>query len=205
MIRKKKKFSWPRKLYDKSRILEENKLKEKYGLKNKREIWKTETKVKYFRNRAKSLITADAEKLSKFFRNLNKYGFNVKTTADVLALNVEDILKRRLSSILVQKKIATAPKQARQMITHKKIMIGDSVVNVPGYLVRVDEENLIKVKEKVKKPKHVIKKEEKSVDDVEKNTEMEEEKSAKPNEEKTEEEQKGELIHEKVEEEKINA
>ena len=38
MIRKKNSFSWPRKLYDKARIGDENKLVEQYGLKNKREI-----------------------------------------------------------------------------------------------------------------------------------------------------------------------
>ena len=60
MIRKKNKFSWPRKLYDKNRISDENKLVEEYGLKNKKEIWKAEAKVKYFRNRAKFLITSDS-------------------------------------------------------------------------------------------------------------------------------------------------
>ena len=50
MIRKPNKFSWPRKLYDKIRIGDEDKLVEEYGLKNKREIWKAESKIKYFRN-----------------------------------------------------------------------------------------------------------------------------------------------------------
>lgn len=153
MKRKHKKFSWPRKLYDKPRILEENKLVEKYGLKNKREIWKTEAKVKYFRNRAKSLITADPEEQQKFSVKLNTIGLGVKTVADVLALNKENLLKRRLATIVASKGLANTPKQARQMIVHKKIMIRDRIVNVPSYLVKVEEENLISVKKKVKKPK----------------------------------------------------
>ena len=60
MIRKKKKFDWPKKLYDKPRIDAENKIVSQYGLKNKREIWKTEAKIKYFRSRAKKLITSDS-------------------------------------------------------------------------------------------------------------------------------------------------
>ena len=38
--RKQKKYSRPRKIYDKPRIEEENELIKKYGLKNKKEIWR---------------------------------------------------------------------------------------------------------------------------------------------------------------------
>jgi small subunit ribosomal protein S4 len=152
MIRKKNKFLWPRKLYDKNRILEENKLVEKYGLKNKKEIWKTEAKVKYFRNRAKYLITADSEEQLKFFDKLHKIGFNIKTIADVLALNKEDLLKRRLSNIVIKKGLATTAKQARQMIVHRKIIVGTHVVNVPSYIVQVSEEDEISIKKNSSKP-----------------------------------------------------
>lgn len=164
MIRKRKKFSWPRKLYDKPRILEENKLLIKYGLKNKKEIWKADAKIKYFRTRAKSLITADPEDQKKFLNKLNKIGLNIKNVADVLALNKEDLLKRRLPSVLVGKKMANTSKQARQMVVHKRVKINNKTVNIPSYLIGIDEENLISVKNKVKKPKVVkeIKAEEKT-------------------------------------------
>ena len=55
MIRKRKMFARPKKAYEKTRITEENVLVEKYGLKNKREIWKTIAKIKYYRQRAKDL------------------------------------------------------------------------------------------------------------------------------------------------------
>ena len=45
-LRKKKNYKKPRKLYDKVRIEDENILVNKYGLKNKREIWKAEAAVK---------------------------------------------------------------------------------------------------------------------------------------------------------------
>ena len=153
MIRKRKKFSWPRKLYDKPRILEENKLLIKYGLKNKKEIWKADAKIKYFRTRAKSLITADPEDQKKFLNKLNKIGLNIENVADVLALNKEDLLKRRLPTVLVEKKMANTSKQARQMVVHKRVKINNKTVNIPSYLIGVDEENLISVKNKVKKPK----------------------------------------------------
>ena len=153
MIRKRKKFSWPRKLYDKPRILEENKLLIKYGLKNKKEIWKADAKIKYFRTRAKFLITADPEDQKKFLNKLNKIGLNIENVADVLALNKEDLLKRRLPTVLVGKKMANTSKQARQMVVHKRVKINNKTVNIPSYLIGVDEENLISVKNKVKKPK----------------------------------------------------
>jgi small subunit ribosomal protein S4 len=153
MIRKHKKFDRPRRIYDKPRILDENKLVEKYGLKNKREIWKSEAKVKYFRSRAKDLITSNHEEQKHFFDKLNKIGLKVKSVADVLALDKEALMKRRFSTIVADKKLAYTPRHARQMIVHKKVMIGETVVNVPGYLVRVDEEHSIKLRKKVEKPR----------------------------------------------------
>jgi len=76
---------------------------------------------------------------------LRKEGFNVKKTVDVLALTEEDILRRRLQTILVSKKLATTAKGARQMIIHKHVTINDKKVDVPSYMVKLDEEGKIKV------------------------------------------------------------
>lgn len=153
MLRKRKKFAWPKKLFDKPRILDENKLVKKYGLKNKKEIWKADYKIKYFRSRAKSLITAEQETQQKFFVKLNEIGLKVETIADVLALNKEDLLGRRLPSVLVSKKLANTHQEARQMVVHKRVMVGGQVVNVPSYLVKVKEERLVSIKKKIRKPK----------------------------------------------------
>lgn len=144
MIRKHKKYKRPRKLYDKMRILEENELTKKYGLKNKREIWKAKAFIDKIRRRAKKLITSLPENQEKFFEKLNKMGFKVEKIADILGLTTEDWLRRRLQSILVEKKIAKTAKQARQFIVHKNIAIGQSVINIPSYIVPVDEEKDIK-------------------------------------------------------------
>jgi len=157
MIRKRKKFEWPKKLWDKPRILDENKLKLKYGLKNKKEIWKTDAKVKYFRNRAKSLITAEQDEQQVFFDKLNKIGLNIQTIADVLSMDKEDLMRRRLASVVCSKGLADTPRQARQMIVHKRVLIGGNVVNIPSYLVKIEEEKNIIIKKKVKKVKPVEK------------------------------------------------
>ena len=157
MIRKRKKFEWPKKLYDKPRILDENKLVEKYGLKNKKEIWKTEAKVKYFRSRAKSLINAEQEEQKIFFDKLNEIGLKVNNVSEVLALNKEDLLKRRLATIVWINKLANTARQARQMVVHKLILVEDNIVNIPGYFVKVGEENKISIKKKTKLVKSVEK------------------------------------------------
>ena len=66
---------------------------------------------------------------------------------------VEDLLKRRLSSVVVTKGLAHTPKQARQMIVHKNIIVGDNVINVPSYIVPISLESEIKIKHKIKSKK----------------------------------------------------
>lgn len=144
MIRKKKKYSKPRKAYDITRIKEENELVNRYGLKSKREIWKAEASVSRIRNLAKKLITASGEKQTEFFEKLGKMGIKAEKIADVLDLKKEDWLKRRLQSVIIEKNIAK-PKQARQLIAHRHISINGKIVNIPSYIVKTDEENSIKL------------------------------------------------------------
>lgn len=158
MIRKKKKYSRPRKLYDKVRIEEENKLLKNYGLKNKKEIWKADSAIGRIRNQAKKLITASEEKKQVFLEKQNKMGFKVSSIADVLGLNKEDWLKRRLQTIVLNKNLAPA-KKARQLITHKHIAVNSKIVNVPSYMVSVDEEDKISLVKKHKVKKAEVKQE----------------------------------------------
>ncbi|PIN93111.1 30S ribosomal protein S4 [Candidatus Pacearchaeota archaeon CG10_big_fil_rev_8_21_14_0_10_31_24] len=150
MIRKKKTYVRPKKMYEKSRIEEENILVTKYSLKNKREIWKTLTKVNYYRSRAKSLSRASPDEQNVLFTKLQKIGLNVNSISDVLALKIEDLLSRRLPTILYKKKLATTTGQARQMVVHKNVLIDGKVVNIPSYIVSVAEETLITLKKKKK-------------------------------------------------------
>jgi len=153
--RKHKNYSRPKRLYDAARIQEENVLIKKYGLKNKREIWKADSAIEMMRKQAKLLLTKSKAEQDKFIDRLKKQGFVVASIADVLALDKEDHLKRRLQSIVVEKKIATTPLQARQFITHKSISIDGKKINVPSYLVPVEEEDKIKLElvKKIKKEK----------------------------------------------------
>jgi len=161
MIRKQhKKYSTPRTLFDKARIEEENLLIKKYGLKNKREIWKADYFVDKLRNQAKKLITASAEKQQNFILKLAEKGL-VKATSqidDVLALTKEAVLERRLQTIVFKKKFAATIKEARQLINHRHIKINESIVTVPSYFINLDEEGKISIylKKKAKKQEETI-------------------------------------------------
>ena len=151
MIRKKNKYLRPRKLYEKTRIEEENKLKELYGLKNKKEIWKTDFKVNYFRRRAKALAKSSIEEQTTLFNKLKEIGLNVNSIADVLDLKIRNLLERRLPTIVYRKGLSKTVKEARQMVVHKRISINGNINNTPSYYVRVSEENGIRVKPPVQR------------------------------------------------------
>lgn len=148
MKRKHKKYSKPKKVFDSARLKEEAKIKKEFGLKNKREIWKAEARTKEIREKAKKLISASSKEQQALFDRLKKIGLNVNSVADILSLNKKDYLKRRLQTLVVNKKLARTMKHARQLITHRKILVGGKVVDSPSYIVPVDSEKKISLKEK---------------------------------------------------------
>ncbi len=167
MKRKHKTYSKPKRPFDKVRIDEEAEIKKEFGLKNKKEIWKAEARIKSIRERAKKLISADEKEQNDLFARLKKIGLEVNSIADVLSLNKEDYLKRRLQTIVVNKKLTTTTKSARQLITHKRILVDGKIVDSPSYIVPVKLEGKISLKEKKKKVK------EKQVDKEDKSKEIE--------------------------------
>ena len=159
MKRKHKSYSRPKRPFNKERIVEENEIKTEFGLKNKKELWKSEARVKSIKERAKKLISADEKNQKALFDKLKKIGINVNSIADVLSLDRRDYLKRRLQSILVNKKKSSTVKGARQLITHKKVLVNGNVVNSPSYIVPIELEGKIMLKTSNKKPAQEIKKE----------------------------------------------
>ena len=170
--RKRKMFSRPKKLFDRARIEEEDSLVKRYGLKNKREIWKAKSAVSRFRRRAKQLISSGPEEQQIFFDKLSKMGMGVVTIADVLALTEENLLDRRLQTILFKKGMANTPRQARQLITHKNVLVNGDVVNTPSFIVTADLEGKISLK--VKKPKPVVEETSEKIEEGEEVKESEE-------------------------------
>lgn len=117
-----------------------------YGLRNKRELWKAQTEVARIRNQARALLAlsseARSEKEKRLLNFLNRLGLVKEgaTLDDILNLKVEDLLERRLQTIIMKKSGTKSPYQARQIVSHGHVSIGNRKVNIPGYLVRTDEE-----------------------------------------------------------------
>jgi len=67
------------------------------------------------------------------------------TLDDILNLKIEDILERRLQTIVMKRSNLKSPYQARQIVVHGHVSIGNRKINLPGYLVKKDEETQILV------------------------------------------------------------
>ncbi len=150
--RKHKKYNKPRKLFDINVIKEEKNLIKKYGLKNRREVWRANYYIGKLRNIAKGLIKAEEELKIEFIERQKEKGFNVNTIADVLALNKEDYLKRRLQSVVFSRGLAKTYKQARQLITHRGVSLNGNKIDSPSHLTTIEEENNLSLKKMVTKP-----------------------------------------------------
>ena len=60
-----------------------------------------------------------------------------------LDLNVEDILRRRLQTIVYRKGLARTPKEARMFVVHGHIALGGKKINSPSYVVLKGQEDEI--------------------------------------------------------------
>ena len=144
--KQRRKYETPRFPWRTDTLQKELNLIGQYGLRNKRELWRHETALSKFRETARSLLgmpTEQRAKLEKQLLNrLNRLGILPETAAldDVLDLSIEDILERRLQTIVFRKGMAKSIQQARQMITHRHIAIGEQRVPSPSYMVLRDEE-----------------------------------------------------------------
>ena len=127
-------------------IMDELKILGTFGLKTKRELWKTQTELSRVRLQARSLLALRQDERERkepiLMQSLSKIGLvnEDSTLDDVLNLQVTDLLSRRLQTIAQRKLYFKTPYQARQAIVHGHIMIGDSVVTIPSYIVKTEEE-----------------------------------------------------------------
>lgn len=164
-IRKqRKKYRSPKKPWD-PRLLEyELRLVGEYGLKNKRELRRLEELLRRIRGTARKLFVLPEEekarKTKEIISRLSKIGVLTETAVldDVLKLTVRDFLDRRLQTIVFRKGLAKTIHQARQLIVHGHISIGDRVIRKPGKLLTVEEEEQVRINPRslISNPEHPI-------------------------------------------------
>ncbi len=146
-----KKWQGPRHPWRREILAQELQLLGQYGLRNKRELWIAKTVLRRIRRLARSLLGLPPEERKlreqQLISRLYKMGLLPEGSSldDVLGLKVEDILERRLQTVVYRKGLAKTIYQARQFIVHGHVYIKGRRVTSPGYLVPRDEEDLIEV------------------------------------------------------------
>jgi small subunit ribosomal protein S4 len=147
--KQRKKYDTPRFPWRTDIMQGELKLLGEYGLRNKHELWRQETMLSKFRGIARTLIGETPEERKKMedelLIRLKKLGVLEETAVldDVLDLTIEDILERRFQTIVFRKGLAKTIQQARQLIGHGHMTVGNRRVSTPGYIVPKPEEDLI--------------------------------------------------------------
>lgn len=150
--RLKKRYDTPSHPWQGERIKEEKELMVKYGLKSKKEVWKIESYLRNLRGQARNLQalirTENPQAIKEadlLLKRCYKLGLlsDGAPLVDVLSIQMEVLLARRLQTIVYTKGLAQTPKQARQMINHGHIVINDRRVTIPGLLVKKNEESFI--------------------------------------------------------------
>ncbi len=145
-----KHYDTPSHPWQKVRIEEESGLIHQYGLKNKREIWRANTKVREMRRQARKLTANSSDDQAQKEKNLllaklNRLGMLEQNSGleDVLIMTPENVLDRRLQTQVYLQGLSSTVKQARQLIVHGHISIDGAVVRVPGILVtKLQEKNI---------------------------------------------------------------
>jgi len=132
------------------RIKKEVEIVREFGLKNKTEVWKAQTILRNFRKQSRELQArlrgGDAQakvETDALIKKCSRMGLLPVTGSDlndILILSENDILSRRLQTVVYEKGLSSTIKQARQMITHGHIHINGHRVTVPGYIVSREEE-----------------------------------------------------------------
>ncbi|MFH1722077.1 MAG: 30S ribosomal protein S4 [Candidatus Altiarchaeota archaeon] len=153
--KQRRKYSRPSHPWKADRILEENELQEKYGLKNKKEIWRARSEIGRYREIARKYLASpeeegSASEIKKTLEKLNKQGIlKSEKIEDILSLTVESLLERRLQTIVYSKGLANTPKQARQLVVHRHVLLGDRVVDIPRFIVPAGEEEKLTISKNI--------------------------------------------------------
>ena len=147
-----RKYDTPSHPWQGDRIKLENDIINKFGLKNKREVWKSQSVIRNFRQQARSLnarlrmgdVQAEKEKelLLAKLTNIGILSENSNLN-EILALEVDSVLNRRLQTQVYLRGLANTVKQARQFIVHGHISINGRKVTIPGYILKHKEESMI--------------------------------------------------------------
>jgi small subunit ribosomal protein S4 len=144
-------YSRPRSPWRADQLAQELYLLGTFGLRNKRELWKAQTNLSSVRKQARTLLAATESvglrEEKKLLDSLRRRGLGGEgaTLDDILSLTVEDVLSRRLQTMVFKKGMAVSPLHSRQLITHGHVTVGARRITIPSYEVGFAEEGAVKL------------------------------------------------------------
>jgi len=147
--RQKKKYVAPKRPFDTERFEQELESIGSYGLRNKRELWRHKTELSNYRRNARFMLglsPTERERTEKeLVDKLARIGIitGEPTLDSVLDLTLENLLERRLQTIVFRKGMAASMHHARQLVTHGHIALDDARVTTPARLITVGEADRI--------------------------------------------------------------
>jgi len=142
----------PRRPFEKERIDQELKLCGEYGLRCKREIWRSQLVLAKTRKVARSLLTLDEKDPKRIFegqsllRRMQTWGLLTEEDNkldSVLQLTTQRLLERRLQTKVFKGAQAKSVHHARTLIVQRHIRVGKQLVDAPSFGVRPSSEKLI--------------------------------------------------------------
>jgi small subunit ribosomal protein S4 len=144
--RSKKKYVAPKRPFDSDRFEQELQFVGSYGLRNKRELWRHRTELSGYRRQARNLLALPASERAQLERELvdrlSRNGvLTTEPTLDhVLDLTLENLLERRLQTLIFRKGLACSMYHARQLVTHGHVALDGARVMTPARIITVAEE-----------------------------------------------------------------
>jgi small subunit ribosomal protein S9e len=143
----------PRRPYEKERLDNELCLVGKFGLRNKREVWRVQLTLAKIRKAARELLTLEEKDPRRLFegaallRRMSRYGLlseGERKLDYVLGLTLNKFMERRLQTrIYKEGGQARSIHHARCLIRQRHIKVGKDLVNASQFQVRTESEKKI--------------------------------------------------------------
>ena len=146
----------PKRPFEKERLDSELLLIGKYGLKNKREVWRTQYLLARIRKAARELLTLEPNDPRRLFEGqalidrmlrIGVLNNDQKQLDYVLSLTTQKFLDRRIQTIVHSNQFSKSIHQARTLIFQKKIALNKGsryqIINIPSYVVRKENDTKI--------------------------------------------------------------
>ena len=146
--RQKKKYVVPKRPFDSDRFEQELDFIGRFGLRNKRELWRHSTDLSNYRRQARNLLAlppSERQQTEKeLVDKLTRIGVLEQPILDnILDLTLENVLERRLQTLVFRKGMAASMHHARQLVAHGHIALDNARVTTPARLMTVGEADRI--------------------------------------------------------------